>query len=122
MASWPISSVRDGSPSARAKRLLAPEPAGRAVLVSLGSRGALLLAGRQARAIAPPRVEAVDTVGAGDTLNGALAAGLAAGFDLAVAAQRAVIAASLATTRPGAREGMPTAPELEDVLAKGARG
>ena len=93
-----------------------------AVLVSLGSRGGLLLAGRQARAIAPPRVEAVDTVGAGDTLNGALAAGLAAGFDLAEAARRAVVAASLATTRPGAREGMPTAAELEDALAKGARG
>ncbi len=111
----------DGSPSARAKRLLGPEPAGRAVLVSLGARGALLLAGRQARAIAPPRVEVVDSVGAGDTLNGALAAGLAAGLDLAVAARRAVIAASLATTRTGAREGMPTLAELDEVFAKGSR-
>ncbi len=111
----------EGSPSARAKRLLGPEPAGRAVLVSLGSRGALLLAGRQARAIASPRVEAVDTVGAGDTLNGALAAGLAAGFDLAEASRRAVVAASLATTRTGARQGMPTTTELEEALAKGGR-
>jgi ribokinase len=110
-----------GSGSARAKRLLGSEPAGRAVLVSLGPRGALLLVGRQARAIAPPRVEAVDTVGAGDTLNGALAAGLAAGFDLAEAARRAVVAASLATTRTGAREGMPTTAELEESLAKGGR-
>ena len=88
-----------------------------------GRRGALL-AGRPAgdARSPPPRVEVVDTVGAGDTLNGALAAGLAAGLDLEAAARRAVIAASLAITRPGAREGMPTAAELEDVLAKGARG
>ena len=110
-----------GSGSARAKRLLGSESAGRAVLVSLGPRGALLLVGRQARAIAPPRVEVVDTVGAGDTLNGALAAGLASGLNLAEAARQAVVAASLATTRAGAREGMPTAPELEEALAKGGR-
>jgi ribokinase len=110
----------DGSPSARAKRLLGPEPGSRAVLVSLGARGALLLAGRRARAIAPPHVEVVDTVGAGDALNGALAAGLAAGFDLAEAARRAVVAASLAVTLAGARDGMPTAVELDAELARGA--
>jgi ribokinase len=56
----------------------------------------------------------VDTVGAGDTLNGALAAALAQGRSLDRAARRAVIAASLAVTRPGARGGMPTAAQLED--------
>src|SRR3954469_4247259 len=106
----------DGSPSARAKRLLGPEPGSRAVLVTLGSSGALLVAGRQARAIHAPRVEAVDTVGAGDTFNGALAAALADGLDLATAARRAVVAASLAVTRAGAREGMPTVAELERAL------
>jgi ribokinase len=110
----------DGSPSAQAKRLLGPEPGSRAVLVSLGARGALLLAGRRVRAIVPPRIEVVDTVGAGDALNGALAAGIAAGLDLAEAARRAVIAASLAVTRAGAREGMPTAVELDAELARGA--
>ncbi|HEV8402640.1 MAG TPA: ribokinase, partial [Candidatus Limnocylindrales bacterium] len=98
----------EGSASARAKRLLGSDPDGRAVLVSLGPHGALLLAGRRARAFAPPHVEVVDTVGAGDALNGALAAGLAAGLDLATASRRAVVAGSLATTRTGAREGMPT--------------
>jgi ribokinase len=58
-------------------------------------------------------VEAVDTVGAGDTLNGALAAGLAEGRPLEEAARRAVAAASLAVTRAGARAGMPTAADLE---------
>ncbi len=109
----------EGSPSARAKRLLGSEPGGRAVLVSLGRKGALLVEGRRARAIPSPRVDVVDTVGAGDTLNGALAAGLAAGLGLAEAARRAVVAASLAVARAGAREGMPTAAELEAALAKG---
>jgi ribokinase len=56
-------------------------------------------------------------VGAGDTLNGALAAGLADGMDLEPAAARAVAAASLSVTRPGARGGMPTATELARALA-----
>jgi ribokinase len=108
----------EGSPSARAKRLLGPDPESRAVLVTLGASGALLVAGRRARAIHSPRVEAIDTVGAGDTLNGALAAAMADGLDLATAARRAVVAASLAVTRAGAREGMPSAGELERALAQ----
>jgi len=104
-----------GRPSAQAKRLLG-SGAKRSVLVSLGADGAMLVAGRRSTAIRAPHVAAVDTVGAGDTLNGALAAGLAAGLELAVAAHRAVIAASLAVTRAGAREGMPTAAELEAAL------
>ena len=50
----------------------------------------------------------MDATGAGDSLNGALAAGLASGLDLEQAARRAVVAASLSVTRAGAREGMPT--------------
>lgn len=103
----------EGSATTRAKRLLGPEPGKRAVLVSLGARGALVVVGDVAQAIPPHKVEVVDTVGAGDALNGALAAGLAGGLDLAEAARRAVVAASLAVTRAGAREGMPTAAELD---------
>ena len=111
----------EGSPSVAGRRLLGAEPGSRAALVSLGRRGAMLVAGRRARAIHAPRVDAVDTVGAGDALNGALAAGLAAGLDLPEAARRSVVAASLAVTRAGAREGMPTTGELELALARGTR-
>jgi ribokinase len=108
----------DGSPSVQAKRLLGPDPGKRGVLVSLGSKGATLVIGRQTRTLAAGHVVAVDTVGAGDTLNGALAAGLASGMELEAAARRAVAAASLAVTRAGAREGMPTAAELDGPLAR----
>jgi ribokinase len=67
-------------------------------------------------AIPALRVKVVDTVGAGDTLNGALAASLAAGYPLGEAARRAVVAAGLAVTRAGARVGMPTGDELEAAL------
>jgi ribokinase len=62
-------------------------------------------------------VATVDSTGAGDAFCGALAAGLAEGRPLAEAVDRAVSAAALATTRVGAREGMPTAAELGEFLA-----
>jgi ribokinase len=105
-----------GTPAARAKRLLGPTSAARAVLVSLGAKGAILVAGGRVETIPAPRVQVVDTVGAGDTLNGALAAGLAAGLDLAEASHRAVVAASLSVAHAGARGGMPIAEELERAL------
>ncbi len=80
-----------------------------AILVSEGAAGARLETAAGVQAIPTIAVDAVDTVGAGDTLNGALAAGLAEGRTLDLAARRAVAAASLAVTRAGAREGMPTA-------------
>ena len=86
-----------------------------AILVTLGGSGGILVP-RAGAAIDLPAaaVTATDTVGAGDTLNGALAAGLAAGLDLEAAARRAMAAAALSTTREGAREGMPTAAELDE--------
>jgi ribokinase len=86
------------------------------MLVSRGAGGAELRTGDTELHIPAPVVEAVDTVGAGDTLNGALAASLALGLPLEEAARRAVAAASLAVTKAGARDGMPTADELEVAL------
>jgi ribokinase len=63
------------------------------------------------------RVSTLDSTGAGDAFNGALAAAIAEGRPLAEAVHRAVAAGALATTRVGAREGMPTAAELEEFLA-----
>ena len=94
----------------------AERPGSGTVFVSLGAAGARLDRDGTSLAIATRPVTAVDTVGAGDTLNGALAAALALGLSLEEAARRAVVAASLAVTRAGAREGMPTRAELEGAL------
>jgi ribokinase len=63
------------------------------------------------------QVTAVDTTGAGDTLTGVLAASLAQGYDLRASVRRAVAAAALAVTQPGARAGMPTTAEIERLLS-----
>ena len=63
------------------------------------------------------RVATVDSTGAGDAFVGALATAIAEGRSLAEAVRRAVAAGALATTHNGAREGMPTALELEEFLA-----
>jgi len=79
-----------------------------AVLVSLGAGGALLVrVGEPPLEIPAPVVAAVDTTGAGDTLNGALAAGIASGLDLEAAARSAVLTASHSTAFPGARGAPP---------------
>lgn len=88
-----------------------------ALLVTLGASGAVLVR-RDVHQIEikSPRVKAVDATGAGDALNGALAAALAVGLDLEMACRRAVVAATLSVTRAGAREGMPSGTELNDKL------
>jgi ribokinase len=111
-----------GRPETQARTLLDRSPegdgVGRAVVVTLGAAGALVVRAGGGSLDVPARVvRAVDTVGAGDAFNGALAAGLAAGLDLNAAVARAIAAAAIATTRAGAREGMPSAAELEAALA-----
>jgi ribokinase len=88
------------------------------VVVTLGARGALLAGSGHVEYFAAPEVDARDTTGAGDTLTGVLAAGLAQDDDLRIAVRRAVAAASLAVTRAGARAGMPTAAEIDRLLAR----
>jgi ribokinase len=90
----------------------------RAVVVTRGAEGATIVRADGGRTdIAARAVAAIDTVGAGDTFAGALAAGLAMGRDLEEAVRRAVVAASLSTTKRGARTGMPTAAECEAAVS-----
>jgi ribokinase len=101
-----------GDDDPRAAAVALTRSTGAPVLVTLGARGALLVDGDDEQAILAPAVDAVDTTGAGDALNGALAAELARGTPLAGAARLAVAAASLSTRRAGARGGMPRRDEL----------
>jgi ribokinase len=93
-----------------------------AIVVTLGERGALLISAGGKPAVVIPGIEvaAVDGTGAGDTFNGALAAGLAEDRGLVESVRRAVIAAGVSTMVHGAREGMPRAAELERAIAERA--
>ena len=83
------------------------------VIVTLGGDGARAVTA-DGKAIAVPAlpVKPVDTVGAGDTFCGYLAAGLDAGLDLEAAMKRAAVAASLACLKPGAQPAIPMADEV----------
>lgn len=85
------------------------------VLMTRGSDGAWF-AGSDGTLHHQPsfKVDAVDTTGAGDTFNGALAAFW--GSDLALAARLACAAGALSVTRAGAQGGMPTDEELQRFL------
>jgi ribokinase len=89
-----------------------------AVLITMGEAGAYLLDGDGEIGIPAPSVHAVDTTGAGDCLNGVLAAGLLDGLTLRDAAARAVAAATMSTAVAGARGGMPTRAALEAAVAR----
>lgn len=85
----------------------------RAVIVTRGSRGATLFrAGREPADFPAPQVEVVDTVGAGDAFNGALATALAAGLPLETAVTAAVQAGAAACTGQGARQALPAAADI----------
>ncbi|GAA1408362.1 ribokinase [Oerskovia paurometabola] len=93
-----------------AATLLARVPA---VVVTLGGAGCLVAQRGSAPVRVPaPRVDAVDTTGAGDTFCGVLAAALAGGSTLVDAARTASFAGALAVTRPGAQDAVPTADEV----------
>ena len=110
--------LHDRSDAAAAALALARRT-GAPIIVTMGADGALLASDGSTEHFAGHRVEAVDTTGAGDTLTGVLAAGLAAGLDLRGSVRRAVAAAALAVTKPGARAAMPTGTAIDRLLGEG---
>ncbi len=85
------------------------------IVVTEGARGGRIHSRRdgwQAQRFAAPRVEAVDTTGAGDTFSGYLVAGLDRGMPLLQAVGLAVKAAALMVTRHGTAD---VIPDLRDV-------
>lgn len=85
----------------------------KAAVVTLGAKGAAVVTADGVTEVPSPKVEAVDTTGAGDAFAGALAASLAKGAKLADAARKAVRVAAISVTRHGAQPSYPTAAELE---------
>ena len=93
--------------------------AARCVAVTHGAAGAVLLRGgvEVARATPPP-VRAVDGTAAGDAFTAALVVALLGGTDDATALRRACAAGALAASRPGAQPSLPTAAEVDAILAR----
>jgi ribokinase len=88
------------------------------LVVTKGSQGAeASKGGVRVSAAVPPKVEAIDTVGAGDSFCGAFAVELARSGDVDEALKRGCYAGAIAATRNGAQASLPTAADLESVMA-----
>lgn len=89
------------------------------VIVTLGSRGALVAGSKDMLFVDSYKVPAVDTVGAGDCFAGVFAAKLAKGKDVGENVKTAARAAAVCVTRKGAAPAMPDAGELEHFCSVG---
>jgi ribokinase len=86
------------------------------VVLTRGAEGAWFREEGEPRHQSGFEIEAVDSTGAGDTFNAALAVYLHEGLPIAV--RKACAAAALSVTRLGARGGMPHPAEVEALLAR----
>jgi sulfofructose kinase len=83
------------------------------VCVTLGARGALMLAGDRPHRVAGIPVDVVDSTGAGDVFRGAFIAALLRGNGPQDILRFANLAAALSCTRPGAIGGIPALAEIQ---------
>ena len=107
----------DGPVDAEIAATLAPLLPSRAVVVTLGAEGALVIEGGTSTHVPAPTVTPVDTTAAGDSFCGALADALVRGESLVDAARWAVRVGAATTQRPGAQPSLPTPAEVDQLLA-----
>ncbi|NWJ24674.1 ribokinase [Rhizobium sp. RM] len=86
---------------------------GQTLIVTLGADGVIAMRNGKVFRAAGLKIEPVDTVGAGDTFCGYLAASLDQGLDFEKALKRAAVAGSLACTRAGAQPSIPNARDVD---------
>lgn len=86
------------------------------LVVTRGKIGSSYVENENVNTVEAMKVKAVDTTGAGDTFNGALAHSLINGYDMFKSVKIAGLAASLSVTKLGAQTGMPILEEVEKLL------
>lgn len=89
---------------------------GRTIVVTLGGDGVLAATPTDFLQVAALKITPVDTVGAGDTFCGYLAASLSTGLGLEQSLARAAAAGSLACLKPGAQPAIPLAADVEQAM------
>lgn len=83
------------------------------VIITLGSKGALVYCDSTVKMIPAIKVEAIDTTAAGDVFNGALTVALSERRDLTDAVQFACKASAISVTRVGAQSSVPYRNEVD---------
>jgi len=89
-----------------------------AVVITVGEHGAAAAHREGAEHVASIVVEAIDTVGAGDSFCAELAVALSDGLSLPAAVRRGNVAGALATTKHGSLSAVPLRSEVDRVLAE----
>ncbi len=85
----------------------------RNIIVTLGEKGASLFNKKLEKKFSAPKVKVVDSTGAGDAFNGALAYALSNNEEIEKAVQFAVSVASFSVTKMGAQSSLPAIEELK---------
>lgn len=83
------------------------------VIITMGSKGSLLVSENIVKKIPTKKIKAIDTTAAGDAFNGALAYSLAQGRALEKAVYFANHVGALSATKMGAQPSLPTVREVE---------
>ena len=83
------------------------------IALTLGAAGVQYRSSTEEFHLPAPQVEAIDTTGAGDTFIGYFLQGLTADMTAQDAMARAMQAAALCVTRPGAMDSIPAADEID---------
>jgi ribokinase len=86
------------------------------VIITLGEKGSLIATRDHSYRVPPLKVQAVDSTGAGDAYNGALATALAEGLEIESAARFASVTAGLSVTKLGTAPSMPFRKEIDAAL------
>ncbi|KTR99804.1 ribokinase [Pantoea dispersa] len=107
--------VNDDDDAARAAQALHAKGID-TVLITLGRRGVWLSEQGQGQRIPGFSVQAVDTIAAGDTFNGAFITARLEGVAMQDAVRFAHAAAAIAVTRPGAQPSVPWRTEIDAFL------
>ena len=87
------------------------------VIVTLGSKGALVVTSKQVIHVDPYKIDVVDTTAAGDAFIGGFASSLLRGLDLKDAVRHANACGALAATKFGAQPSLPTKEEVETFMS-----
>ena len=114
-----LSGIRVENDEDAAKAALALHAKGiHTVLITLGSRGVWASVNGEGHRVPGFKVDAVDTIAAGDTFNGALITALLEETPLPEAIRFAHAAAAIAVTRKGAQPSVPWREEIEAFLGQ----
>ena len=106
--------VTDTESAAAAARKIMETGVGQ-VIVTLGSKGALLCSDKEQTLVPAFKVRAVDTTAAGDIFNGALCVALSEGKEMVNAIRFASAASSISVTRKGAQASAPYRNEVDKI-------